>query len=82
MRPSFQIIAALLILVGAGVGFWTGISGILEGSVTFPSKRETYHVLQATSPKTFWASVLVWLAMGVGFTWLAAVNLREAIRRA
>ena len=82
MRPSFQILAALLILAGAGFGFWTGISGILEGAVTFPSKRETYHVLQEASPKTFWASVLVWLAMGLGFTWLAVVNLREAFRRA
>jgi hypothetical protein len=82
MRPSFQILAALMVLGLAGVSFWFGATGIFDGAVEFPSKREHFQVLQAVSPKAFWACVAVWLAMGVGFSWLAVSNFREAVRRA
>jgi hypothetical protein len=82
MRPSFQVIAALVILFLAGTCCYFGLTGFLDGSVEFPSKRESFQVVRAVAPKTFWACVLFWLIGGAGFFWLALVNIREAARRA
>jgi hypothetical protein len=82
MRPSFQWLCVLLVLLTAGVGFWYGISGILEGSVAYPSKRHSFMVSQASSPRVFWSCVAVWLAIGFGMVWLAAANIRELLGRA
>ena len=82
MRPSFQILTALMILLLAGTCCYFGITGILDGSVEFPRKRESFQVMRAVSPKVFWACVLVWLIGGAGLFWLSLVNFREAVRRA
>ena len=82
MRPSFQIVLALMILAIAGVSFYFGLTGILEGVVEYPSKREAFQVVRASSPKMFWTCVLFWLGGSAGALWLAVVNLREATRRA
>jgi hypothetical protein len=82
MRPSFQWICVLGVLLISGFAFWTGITGILDGSVAYPSKRESFLVTQAANPRIFWGCVIVWLAIGVGMVWLAAANIRELLGRA
>ncbi len=82
MRPSFQILMAAMILFLAGTCFYFCITGVLDGSVEFPSKGQSIEVLRATSPKAFLACVLFWLVGGAGFLWLALVNFREVARGA
>ncbi|EIL96479.1 hypothetical protein RHOFW104T7_00265 [Rhodanobacter thiooxydans] len=82
MRPSFHWLVVLLVLLMASVGFWSGIIGIIDGAVTFPSKRESFIVVQAQSPKVFWGCVAAWLSIGVGMVWLAFTNIRELLARA
>jgi len=82
MRPPFQWLVALIVLLMAGVGFWFGITGIMDGSVEYPSKRESLMVLRAANPKIFWSCVIVWLSIGVGMVWLAITNIRELLSRA
>ena len=78
MRPSIQILMSLLILGMAGVAFWFAITGVIDGSVEFPSKHQSFQVLHSSSPKAFWGCVAAWLAIGVGFSGVSLVNLREA----
>lgn len=75
MRRFFQIFPDLIILGLAGIGFWLGITGILDGAVWVPSGRGAHvnvQVFQVASPKAFWACVAIWLATGVIFFWLIA----------
>lgn len=79
MRPLFQILGALVILSFGGVAGFSGIEGILDGSVVFPSKYQDL-VFQEVSPKSYWACIAFWLIMCAGFVWLALVNIIEALR--
>ncbi len=81
MRPSVQIAVAIVVLLVGGACFYFGISGILDGSVEFPSKTDSREVIRAASPKTFVACVVFWLVAGVGSLLLALKNFREATRR-
>jgi hypothetical protein len=72
MRNFFQIAPDLMILGLAGISFWFGITGILDGVVWAPGKGVHVQVLRVTSPQVFWVCVAIWLAIGVCFSWLIA----------
>jgi hypothetical protein len=79
MRRATQILTVLVILGAAIVGFWFGVSGILDGAVEFPSKGHQL-VLRAASPRLFWGCVAAWFAIAVGFIALAVVNFKALMR--
>jgi|GEM_PF-5057655 hypothetical protein len=76
-----RLLIALVVLAFAIVGLGFGVFGILEGAVNFPSRQASGVIVQAESPVMFWASVGVWLVVGLGLFSVAVAILLDAARR-
>jgi hypothetical protein len=79
MRPSIQFLLGISVLALAGIGFWFGVSGLIDGSVEVFSKQSRPQMSQEGDPGWYWVNVGIWLAEGVGMTTLAVINIRESI---
>lgn len=76
-----RLLIALVVLAFAIVGLGFGVFGILEGAVSFPSRQASGVIVQAESPVMFWASVGVWLVVGLGLFSVAVAILLDVARR-
>jgi hypothetical protein len=80
IRPSIQILMALIILAIGSCGLWFAFSGIVDGKVYLPSRQRTLQVARETHPHIFWGCIVFWATVGAGITGLGCQNIREACR--
>ena len=78
IRPSIKIAMALLILALAGVGFWAGVTGYLDGEVAAGNRFNPYTVKKYEDPTWFWIYIAMWIALGITFLLFGLYTLRQA----
>ncbi len=78
IRPSIQIAVGLLALALALVGFWSGITGLVDGEVSAVTRFRHFTVNREQSPGWYWFDVSVWFIAGFGGVAVGILNIREA----
>jgi len=78
VRPSIQILTALVVAVLAAVSLWAGATGWRDGEVVSLTSLLHYSLDRSSSPIGHWMDVLLWFVAAVGETYLAWALFREA----
>ena len=80
-RRALLLAVSLLLCVGAGMG-WLVARGLRTGTSVWPATKPTQQrmVQRSLEPATYWATLVIYAALGTGAVGLAVAGVVESRR--